>query len=493
MRQPADDRALYYRQLRATVSEVFLPQLSTPAAIDAAALVDRILAEFIVEEEAGPQLSASFGAEFALLLGEPVEVGADVSPERFDELRRRAADVVALTVGSGQADERARAVQLVDVERRFLERVDDLRRDVLADKKDEGAGDSHAALRSSVTPDDLAAYLRGRCPGSPGLTVTRMQVVPGGRSKETLLVRLEGTNELPPDLIVRKDRPIGLLPTNAADEFAVLDIVYRHGGIPVPQPFFAEREADELLGEGTVLVMARVDGTKAGEYFPDLAAPPAEHGHALGEQLATALARLHAVSLDDVAAAGLGSGEVVTAQSLTAAVEGMAARIADLSGPPIVAVPAARQWLVDHVDDVTPSGRLSLLQGDVGLHNMLVVGDRLTALVDWEAATIGPPARELAAVWPAATALMAWDDFVDVYRGAGGPSEAVDPRAVTFYRVFFALGACMTSRAGGHLFRTGAKRDLLTAHSGLDAHFRTQRNLARTLKDAEDGASGGFL
>ena len=56
---------------------------------------------------------------------------------------------------------------------------------------------------------------------------------------------------------------------------------------------------------------------------------------------------------------------------------------------------------------------------------------------------------------------------------------------MTYYRVFFGLGACMSSRTGGHLFRTGAKRDLLTAHSGLDAHFRAQRNLARALADAE--------
>ena len=89
----------------------------------------------------------------------------------------------------------------------------------------------------------------------------------------------------------------------------------------------------------------------------------------------------------------------------------------------------ARQWLLDHVGDVTPSSRLCLLQGDVGLHNMLVVGDRFTALVDWEAATIGPPARELAAVWPAATALMAWDDFADAYRRAGGPVDAMEAAA----------------------------------------------------------------
>ena len=93
----------------------------------------------------------------------------------------------------------------------------------------------------------------------------------------------------------------------------------------------------------------------------------------------------------------------------------------------------------------------------------------------------------MAAVWPTATALLEWDDFVSAYQAAGGPSEAIEPQAVAYYRLFFALGACMTSRTGGHLFRTGAKRDLLTAHSGLDAHFRTQRNLARALEDAEVG------
>jgi aminoglycoside phosphotransferase (APT) family kinase protein len=481
MRQPADDRALYYRQLRATVTQVFLPQLTTPSAIDAAALVDRILAEFIVEEESGAELSTEFGGEFAQLLGEPD--GTNVSPERFHELRRRAVDVVSAAAGSDEASERERAARLVDVERRFLERVDELRRDLFAERVEVAPGDADPSLESSVTADALGRYLRRRFEGSPALSVAAMQVVPGGRSKETILVTMDGSDAVPRDLIVRKDRPIGLLPTKAADEFGVLDVVFRHGGIPVPQPYFADSDPVEL-GEGTVLVMARVDGTKAGEYFPDLAAPPLEDRRKLGEQLAAALAHLHSMPLDALAETNLGSGDVVTAASLTAAVEGMAARIAELSGPPIAAVPLARQWLVDHVADVTPSSRLCLLQGDVGLHNMLVDGDRLTALVDWEAATIGPPARELAAVWPTATALMDWDDFVEAYREAGGPAEAVEPRAVMYYRLFFALGACMTSRTGGHLFRTGAKRDLLTAHSGLDAHFRTQRNLARALNDA---------
>ena len=136
------------------------------------------------------------------------------------------------------------------------------------------------------------------------------------------------------------------------------------------------------------------------------------------------------------------------------------------------------------MSDVVPAPRLCLLQGDFGFHNMLVEGGRVTALVDWEAAAIGPAARELAAACNAVNALMPWADFVDAYAGAGGSADDTDPRAVNYYRVLSALGGFMASRMGGHMFRTGTKRDLLTAHSGLDAHFRCARNLARALDEA---------
>ena len=499
MRQPAEDRALYYRQLRDTIATVFAPELTSATAKDAVGLVNRILAEFIVEEEWAPALSQEFGAEFETLLDEDDVVGdrpssGAVTPERFVELLRLAADIVADGAGSANPAERSHCRQLVDVERCFLERVDELRQAALDEESTPDAAAS--PTECSVTSDELAAYLRRRFPDSPELSVTRLDVVPGGRSKETLLVSLAGTTELPAEVIVRKDRPIGVLATKASDEFAILRAVYDHGGIPVARPFFgddAKNLSDDGAGDdgGTLLVMERVEGEKAGEYFPDLAAPPPEHRRAIGTQLATALAHLHAVPLDTLAGTGLDVHASVSEESLSAAVNGMAARIGDLTGPPIAAVPLARQWLLDHIDDVVPSGPLCVLQGDFGLHNTLVDGDRVTALVDWEAATIGPPARELAAAWPAATALMDWPDFVAAYRQAGGSTEVTDERAITYYRVFFGLGACMSSRTGGHLFRTGDKRDLLTAHSGLDAHFRAQRNLVRALADAGALNGGG--
>ena len=76
-----------------------------------------------------------------------------------------------------------------------------------------------------------------------------MTVVPGGRSKETILVTVTGTTELPPDIIVRKDLPVGLLQTRAADEFAVLQAVHAFG-VPVPEPFFSGEVGGELSGKG---------------------------------------------------------------------------------------------------------------------------------------------------------------------------------------------------------------------------------------------------
>ena len=491
MRLSDEDRALYLRQIRHTLHAVLVPELTSAQAVDSAALIDRILVQCIVEDEATTVLSAEFGPAFEVLIEPGPDAlaaadqeggGSPCSPVRFDELRTRAAGLVAAAAAGADPTERQRARALVELEGAVIERVEELRRVEFDDSPSDNDGPDPA--RCSFTGDQLTTYLRRHLAHSPGVTVGSLTLIPGGRSKETVLASLTGTDELPDEVIVRKDRPVGLLQTRAVEEFSVIRAVHDFGGVPVPEPYLAEDGEGHELGQGTFLVMERVSGHKAGEFFPDLAAP-SHYRRELGLQLAAILARLHALPLDRLVGTGIHAAQApVTEASITGMVEAIVGRIDELTGPPFAPVYLARRWLLDHIADVVPAPRVCLLQGDFGFHNMLVDGDRITALVDWEAATIGPPARELAAAWSAATYLMDGDEFLGAYVDAGGSPDDTDRRAINFYRLVLQLGGYMTSRSGGHLFRSGDKRDLLTAHSGLDSNVRCARNLSRALADA---------
>src|SRR5437763_6777844 len=57
------------------------------------------------------------------------------------------------------------------------------------------AGLAAAVDSCSITPEALTSYLRGRLLASPEVVVEQLSVVPGGRSKETILATLSGTAE----------------------------------------------------------------------------------------------------------------------------------------------------------------------------------------------------------------------------------------------------------------------------------------------------------
>lgn len=71
------------------------------------------------------------------------------------------------------------------------------------------------------------------------------------------------------------------------------------------------------------------------------------------------------------------------------------------------------------------------LHGDFCAGNVLVHDGRITAVVDWDEALLGPPERELAwAAWEWGDCLHTGDlgpalAFVDAYRAAGGPARRI--------------------------------------------------------------------
>jgi aminoglycoside phosphotransferase (APT) family kinase protein len=128
-------------------------------------------------------------------------------------------------------------------------------------------------------------------------------------------------------------------------------------------------------------------------------------------------------------------------------------------------------WLRAHVDCV--EDRRSLVHNDMVFHNILGDGTRVTAVLDWEQASIGHPAEDLGYVYPLVTAMIDWDRFMDAYCAAGG--APVSQEQVDFFCLRGLLRLMNLVMAGGRdAFEGGHADGVLVASAGA---FFTQRLL----------------
>ncbi|MFD2396585.1 phosphotransferase [Prauserella oleivorans] len=75
-----------------------------------------------------------------------------------------------------------------------------------------------------------------------------------------------------------------------------------------------------------------------------------------------------------------------------------------------------------------------LVHGDFGLHNLLLDGTKLTAVLDWERAHLGHPAEDLTYLRPSIEPVLGWEGFLEAYQAAGGKPPDAD--RLTFYTVW---------------------------------------------------------
>jgi aminoglycoside phosphotransferase (APT) family kinase protein len=119
-----------------------------------------------------------------------------------------------------------------------------------------------------------------------------------------------------------------------------------------------------------------------------------------------------------------------------------------------------------------------LRHGDLGLHNMLIDGATVTAMLDWEYSAIGYAVADMGNVRHTARALMPWEDFVETYVAAGGDPAAADPTAARFFSILAKISGMANTEWGGRMFRTGGRRSIVTANSAVDFRYRLARMLA---------------
>jgi aminoglycoside phosphotransferase (APT) family kinase protein len=309
-----------------------------------------------------------------------------------------------------------------------------------------GAGTKAAASKVQAPFDAAAlqAYLRARPDGDPNLEVETLRPLPGGFSKSTYLadIRRDGVEE---GWVLRRDLPFSPLRTFVPDEYPLLQALHARG-FPVAQPLWCEADPG-ALGAATLAVL-RV----AGDGDMTAWSGDAPRAAAIGVTAAKLAAALHA--LDPATLPPLQTGAPgALAGTPALQLDHLRAFWLDKRIAPNPLVELVFGWLAAHLPQPTRRG---LVHGDFGLHNLIVDGEEIAALLDWEFAHLGDPQEDLAYGRPFISRMMDWEAFVDAYVAAGGARP--DPAALDYYTVFGtfrnALGCFNVLHAVRHRLRT---------------------------------------
>ena len=147
---------------------------------------------------------------------------------------------------------------------------------------------------------------------------------------------------------------------------------------------------DETVIGAPFYLMERVEGTVINDTLPDGLTP-----ERTGEELIDALVEVHATDWQACGLEGFGKPTGYLARQVrrfTGLWEHNATRA-------IPALDEVTAWLGAHIPE---SGPATIVHGDYRLGNVMFTGDRLSAIFDWELATIGDPLADvgyLLATW----------------------------------------------------------------------------------------------
>ena len=260
-----------------------------------------------------------------------------------------------------------------------------------------------------MNTDDVTAILRRHVdPGLEAVGVTRGAV---GNSQETWFVEARTAAGGRRDLVLRRSAPAGVLAwTDREHECTVLGALAGRG-LPVPGVLALGVE------ERPFLVMERLPGAPPGRL-------PVGERRALGRELGTWLARLHALDPAELGLAADGSAAAATLRQI----QRYQALYRSARPTAVPLLGALLAWAErNRPDDATAP---VVLWGDPGAHNLLVEAGRISGLLDWELTHVGDPLDDLgAAVWSCLGSLEP-DDVVAGYEEVAG---AVDRERLSYF------------------------------------------------------------
>lgn len=315
----------------------------------------------------------------------------------------------------------------------------------------------------------LAAYAARRLEGAQGVSVTGLDRIFGGASRETYRFQLTWTDSAGSHarrLILRRDPDGSLIETDRAVEFGAYR-AFAATDVPVPEALWLEEDPSWL--DHPFFVMEEVTGFEASPQA--VVGPPyAAHAARMAEEKWSILGR---ISSADPAALGLvGVMEPVEPDACwQRELDYWVARIDrdELCPQPILR--AAIRWLRRHPPP--PAQKVSVVHGDYRTGNFLYDTEGgIHAILDWEMAHIGDPLEDLAwglnPIWrwardDRAGGLAPRDVAIRIWETASGLHA--DPDALRWWEVFSGVKGQAIWISSGKEFTDGKNQDLILALS----------------------------
>ena len=317
--------------------------------------------------------------------------------------------------------------------------------------------------------DKIRDYLKFRMPKAANLSITNLQTVVGGTSRENIAFEAEWTEEgrkIARSFIIRRDPTASLVETDREMEFRVLQSL-ESTPVPVPKMYWLER--DEKWLERPFVVMEKMPGTPTPHRLALFAPEDPVLRAKIANQFVEILANIHAVDWKGFGLAFLGVPEAGT-DCACREIDKWEKVIDKDKLEPQPILTEALLWLKNNKPEIE---QITLVHGDFKQDNFLFENEKITAFLDWELTHLGDPMEDLGWAcmewWRQDThlicGLLEKEEFFRYYENLSGIK--VDEQKVFFYQVLGCVKMSAIILTGVRSFTDGRSHDITLGLLGL--------------------------